>query len=231
MPLCTYWSLTKYQSKANLTWGSIFYLFSLNFVTLSYFITMTVLITESVFVYGFSGFYSSRFFYCSLQFFNVALGCCSLMRRCKYCECRTLTEVKLDGLLTWNFRLLLQLFGLIWLFQLSTLKIEMLSRRRSCLTLPSAPFLWLSQPFLSLQVGFSPRCPVNRWAFFLLPLTCLLLAGLSHCLQCSWNKLPAPSCSDLWAFHPGGDRRHGDWHSWVLPSRTIIPLQNQRKSI
>lgn len=181
---------------------------------------------------GFIVFFYSRFFYCSLHVFsNVAAGCCLLMWRCKYYECRGLTEVKLDGLLTWDFRLLLDFLGLIWLFQLSRLKIEIFSRRGSCLTLPSVPFLWLSQLFLSLLVGFPPRCPVNHWAVFLLPLTSLLLAGLPHCLQYSGNRLPAPSCSGLWAFCPRGDRRYSEWHSWVLPSRTIISLQNRRKSI
>lgn len=71
---------------------------------------MMILIIESGFVCGFSVFYSSRFFYCSLQVFsNVAMDCSSL-RRGKYCECRALTEVKLDGLLQWSFRLLLQGF-------------------------------------------------------------------------------------------------------------------------
>lgn len=148
-----------------LTGGLIFYLFSLNFVTVNCFLKMMILITESVFVGGFSVFFffNSRFFYHSLQVFsNVAAGCCLLTWRCKYYECRALTEVKLDGLLIWDFRLLLEVFWLIWLFQLSRLKIETFSRRGSCLTLPSVPFLWLSQPFLFLLVGFSPRCPVNH---------------------------------------------------------------------
>lgn len=81
-------------------------------------------------------------------FSNVAVGCCSLTRGCKFYECRTLTEVKWDGLLTWDFRLLLEFFGLIWLFQLSTLKYRDIFQKRVL------PYLALCS-FLMAFIAFS----------------------------------------------------------------------------